>query len=128
MKLRQRLFLRKFLPIWGAIGILFSLVVTIFFGGEGIYKILMMVGINVSCALLSAAIDWKCCLTHHWFNLSLNMSVAFLVIVAIIITSLDGGDGIWTIIWMIYIFLIFLLPCILLIFAVNYLMLRKRLS
>ena len=74
MKLRQRLFLRRFLPIWGTIGILFSLVVTISFGIENIYQILMLVGISVFCALLSATNAWNYCLMLDWIALSLNMA------------------------------------------------------
>lgn len=118
MKLRQRLFLRRFLPIWGTIGILFSLVVTISFGIENIYQILMLVGISVFCALLSATNAWNYCLMLDWIALSLNMAGTFLGEAMIITVIIDKGDCLWKII----------LPVVLLTFVVNYLILRKRLS
>ena len=91
MKLRQNLFLSKFLPVWGIIGMLFPLVFVIIFSLKGILELLMLFGMSLSCALLSATIGWKCCLTYHWIPLSLNMSVAFLIMVAIFTLVLNGG-------------------------------------
>ena len=128
MKLRQNLFLKKFLPVWGIVGVVFSLVFAVVFEIEGIYDLLMMFGINVSCALLSATIGWKCCLTHHWFNLSLNMLVAFWIVVTIYALIRVGSNVIWGIVWIMFLLPLFILLCCLPILVVNYLMLRKQLS
>ena len=128
MKLRQRLFWRKFLPIWGIIGVLFSLAMLIIFGIEDIYKILMGVRICTICTILSATIGWKCCSTHHWIPLSISMAVAFCGVIAIRTIIAAEGDISWAIMLLIYSLPIFILPCVLLIFIVNYLLLRKNLS
>lgn len=125
MKLRQNLFLKKFLPVWGIIGMLFPLVVVMIFSIKGILEFLMLLGLSLSCALLSATIGWKCCLTHHWIPLSLCMSLAFLIVLTIFTLVLSGGDVMGTVMLMSYLLPILILPCLLLILAVNYLILRN---
>ena len=128
MKLHQNLFWRKFLPIWGIIGMLFPVVVAMIVGVKGLFELLLLGGMSVSCALLSATIGWKCCSTLHWIPLSISMAVAFCIVVAIMTVIVFEGNSFWAIMFLVYLFPILLLPCILLIFAVNYLILRKQLS
>lgn len=125
MKLHQNLFLRKFLPIWGIIGLLFPVVVVMILGVKGPLELLFMGGMGVFCALLSATIGWKCCSTLHWIPLSINMAVAFCVVVTMMIVIVVEGC-IWGVVMLLmYLFPILMLPCILLIPVVNYLILRK---
>lgn len=126
MKLSQDLFWEKFLPVWGIIGMLFPLVVVMLFNIKGILAFLMLLGMSLSCTLLSATIGWKCCLTHHWVPLSLSMSLAFLIVLTIFTLVLSRGDGMGTVMLMSYLLPILILPCILLTLIVNYLMLRKQ--
>ncbi len=128
MKLRQRLFWRKFLPVWGIVGILLSLAILIIFGVEDIYKILQAVGTCTISMMLSATIGWKCSSTHHWIPLSISMAVAFCGVIAIRTVIAAEGDISWAIMLLIYSLPIFILPCVLLILIVNYLLLRKNLS
>ena len=127
MKLHQNLFLRKFLPIWVIIGMLFPVVVVMIFEIKGILELLILEEMSVSCALLSATIGWKCCSKPHWIPLSISMAVAFCVVVAILTVIVARGDWWGMIMLLTYAFPLLILPCFLLILAVNYLILRKRL-
>ncbi len=126
MKLCQNLFLKKFLPVWGIIGMLFPLVVVMVFSIKGILEFLMLLGLSLSCTLLSATIGWKCCFMHHWISLSLCMSLAFLIVLTIFTLVLSGCDGMGTVMLLSYLLPILILPCILLTLVVNYFMLRKQ--
>ena len=128
MKLHQHLFWSKFLPIWGIVAMLFPLVVIMIFSLKGILELLMLLGMSLSCALLSVTIGWKCCLTPHWISLSISMALAFFVVVAIMTLIVTAGDSYGTIMLLAYLFPILILPCVLLIFVVNYLILKKQLS
>ena len=124
MKLRQNLFLKKFLLVWGIIGMLFPFVVLIIFELKGILAFLMLLGMSLSCILLSATIGWEYCSKPHWIPLSISMSVAFCVVVAIMTVIVVRGC-IWGVIMLLmYLFPMLILPCTLLIFFVNYLMLN----
>ena len=61
MKLNQNFFWDKFLLIWGIIGMLFPMVVVMRFEVKGLFELLLLGGMSVSCALLTATIGWKCC-------------------------------------------------------------------
>lgn len=126
MKLRQNLFLRKFLPIWGIIGLLFPVVVVMIFEVKGLLELLILEGVSVPCALLSATIGWMYCSKPHWIPLSINMAVTFCV-VATMMAVIVFRSFVWGVILLMRCFPIFILPYILLIPIVNYLILRKRL-
>ena len=59
MKLNQNFFWDKFLLIWGIIGMLFPVVVVMRFEVKGLFELLLLGGMSVSCALLTATIGWK---------------------------------------------------------------------
>lgn len=126
MKLHQHLFWRKFLPSWGAIGILLPMVIMFCMGKT--FEMHMVIRTCAICTILSATIGWKCCSTHHWIPLSISMTMAFCVVIAIRTVIACENDISWAIMLLMYCFPIFVLPCVLLIFVVNYLMLRKQLS
>ena len=126
MKLNQNFFWDKFLLIWGIIGMLFPVVVVMRFEVKGLFELLLLGGMSVSCALLTATIGWKCCSKLHWIPLSISMAVAFCSVVVIMTLIVTAGDYYGTIMLLACLFPILLLPCILLILVVNYLMLRKQ--
>lgn len=123
MKLHQNLFLRKFLPIWAIIGMLFPVVVVMIYEVKGMLELLILEGMSVSCALLSATIGWKCCSKPHWIPLSINMAVAFCVVVTMM-AVIVFRSWVWGVILLMRCFPIFILPYILLSPVVNYLILR----
>ena len=53
MKLNQNFFWDKFLLIWGIIGMLFPVVVVMRFEVKGLFELLLLGGMSVSCALLT---------------------------------------------------------------------------
>ena len=126
MKLNQNFFWDKFLLIWGIIGMLFPVVVVMRFEVKGLFELLLLGGMSVSCALLTATIGWKCCSKLHWIPLSISMAMAFCTVVVIMTLIVTAGDYLGTIMLLACLFPILLLPCILLILVVNYLMLRKQ--
>ena len=126
MKLNQNFFWDKFLLIWGIIGMLFPVVVVMRFEVKGLFELLLLGGMSVSCALLTATIGWKYCSKLHWIPLSISMAVTFCTVVVIMTLIVTAGDYLGTIMLLACLFPILLLPCILLILVVNYLMLRKQ--
>ena len=126
MKLNQNFFWDKFLLIWGIIGMLFPVVVVMIFEVKGLFELLLLGGMSVSCTLLTATIGWKCCSKLHWIPLSISMAVAFCTVVVIMTLIVTAGDYDGTIMLLACLFPILLLPSILLILVVNYLMLRKQ--
>ena len=105
---------------------LFPVVVVMRFEVKGLFELLLLGGMSVSCALLSATIGWKCCSKLHWIPLSISMAVAFCAIVVIMTLIVTAGDYDGAIMLLACLFPILLLPCFLLILVVNYLMLRKQ--
>ncbi len=57
MKLNQNFFWDKFLLIWGIIGMLFPVVVVMRFEVKGLFELLLLGGMSVSCALFDC---------HYW--------------------------------------------------------------
>ena len=91
MKLNQNFFWDKFLLIWGIIGMLFPVVVVMRFEVKGLFELLLLGGMSVSCALLTATIGWKCCSKLHWIPLSISMAVAFCTVVVIMTLIVTAG-------------------------------------
>lgn len=116
-KLHQQLFWKKFLPIWGIVGILYSLALAIIYEVKDIYGLLLTIGICTFCAVLSATINWwrSDFLTYYWLHSAANMTGTFWGEAMIITVILDKSDWVWGIIP----------SSTLLAFIVNYLILRK---